>query len=237
MLQAVVPPWYASKGPDQLIKMLRESRESIKKDIHERMDWENMSANIGWENIFVSSVQSDVNKDCEGKNIAEIAEMRGLDDPADAALNLLIEERLSVGMITFSMSEEDVIRIMKHPAVNFITDSLPGGGKSHPRAYGTFPRILGRYSRDQGVLTLEEAVRKMTSLPAEKLRLKGKGVIAEGYDSDIVIFNADKIVDHATFGNPNQPPSGIEWVIVNGEVVVENGEHTNARPGRTVRTR
>ncbi len=237
MLQAVIPPWYASKGPDHLIKMLRESRESIKKDIHERMDWENMVANIGWEKIVVSSVESEANKKYEGKSIAETAQMRGLGDPADAALDLLIEERLAVGMITFSMDEEDVIRIMKHPTVNFITDSLPGGGKPHPRAYGTFPRILGRYSRDQHVLTLEEAIRKMTSLPAEKLRLRRKGMIAENCDADIILFNSEKIADHATFDNPKQFPSGMEWVIVNGQVVVENGEHTHARPGKTVRTR
>ncbi len=237
MLQAVVPPWYHSRGPDRLIRMLKESREAVKKDIRERTDWENISLQSGWENIFVSSVESEPNKVCEGKNVAEIAGMRRLKDPADAALDLLAEEELAVGMVVFSMAEEDVERIMKHPTVNFITDGLLGGSRPHPRVYGAFPRILGRYVREQKVLSLEEAVRKMTSLPAEKLRLKKKGVIAENYDADITIFNAETIIDRATFEDPRQFPSGIEWVIVNGKVVVEHGEHTGARPGRTIRTR
>jgi N-acyl-D-amino-acid deacylase len=236
MLHAVIPPWYHSKGPDNLIQMLREDRGPIKKDMRERMDWENWSKSNGWENIVVSSVESDANKKYEGKSIAEVASMRNLDDPADAALDLLAEEELAVGMIMFCMDEEDVTRIMKHPSVSFITDGLLGG-KPHPRVYGTFPRILGRYVRDQSVLSLEEAVRKMTSLPAEKLRLKTKGVIAEDYDADITIFNPDVIIDNATYGNPRQFSPGIEWVIVNGKIVVENGKHTNATPGRTIRNR
>lgn len=161
--------------------------------------------------------------------------MRNFDDPADAALDLLAEEELAVGMVMFCMEEKDVTRIMKHPTVSFITDGLLGGNKPHPRVYGTFPRILGRYVRDRGVLSLEEAVRKMTSLPAEKLRLRTKGVIAEDYDADINIFNPDLIIDNATYDNPRQFSSGIEWVIVNGQVVVENGKHTNGTPGRTIR--
>lgn len=237
MLHAVIPPWYHSKGPDKLIQMLREDKEPIKKDIRDKMNWENWEANVGWENIVVSSVESEDNKRYEGKSIVEIASMRNLDDPADAALNILAEEELAVGMIIFGMNEDDVIRIMKHPTVSFITDGILGGKKPHPRVYGTYPRILGKYVRDQGVLSLEEAVRKMTSLPAEKLRLKTKGVIAENYDADITIFDPDTIIDKATFDNPRQFSSGIEWVIVNGQVVVENGKHTNTRPGRTIRIR
>lgn len=234
MLHAVIPPWYHAEGPDKLVKMLREDKEPIKKDILERTDWENWAENNGWENIIASSVESDANKQHEGKSIAEIASMRGLEDPADAALDLLAEEELAVGMIIFCMDEKDVVRIMKHPSVSIITDGLLGG-KPHPRVYGTFPRILGRYCRDQGILKLEEAVRKMTSLPAEKLRLKTKGRIAENFDADITIFNLDTIIDNATYENPKQFPSGIEWVIVNGKLVVENGQHTNATPGRTIR--
>lgn len=126
---------------------------------------------------------------------------------------------------------------MKHPTVSFITDGLLGGGNPHPRVYGTCPRILGKYVREQGVLSFEEAVRKMTSLPAEKLKLRTKGVIAENFDADITIFDPDRIIDHATYDNPRQFPSGIEWVIVNGEVVVEKGKHSGANPGRTIRTR
>jgi N-acyl-D-amino-acid deacylase len=120
--------------------------------------------------------------------------------------------------------------------VSFITDGLLGG-RPHPRVYGSFPRILGRYVRDQGVLSLEEAVRKVTSLPAEKLRLKTKGRIAENYDADIAIFALEAVADRATYEEPRQFPSGIAWVLVNGEVVVEKGRHMRTTPGRTVRAR
>jgi N-acyl-D-amino-acid deacylase len=216
--------------------MLRTNKEPIKKDIRERLDWENIPASLGWENIFVSSVESNVNKTYEGKSVTEIASMRNLDDPSDAALDLMAQEELAVGMVAFFGDEKDVVRIMKSPSVSFITDGLLGG-KPHPRAYGTFPRILGRYVRDQGALSLEEAVRKMTSLPAEKLRLKTKGRICENHDADITIFDPDTIIDNATYENPRQFSSGIEWVIINGHVVVKNGKHTNARPGRTIRSR
>jgi len=236
MLHAVIPPWFHAKGPNELIRMLREEREPIKKDIRERMDWENLVAATGWENVVVSSVESEANKEFEGKNIVEITSIRNIDDPADAALDLLAEEELAVGMIAFFGDEKDVARIMKHQSMSVITDGLLGGSKPHPRVYGTFPRILGRYVREQGVLSLEEAIRKMTSNTAEKLRLRSKGVIAENYDADITIFNPETIIDNATFKEPRQFSTGIEWVIVNGQVVVEKGQHTKTTPGRTVRT-
>jgi N-acyl-D-amino-acid deacylase len=237
MLQAIIPPRYHTAGPERLLAALRKDKESVKGDIYKKGDWENLVAYVGWENILVSSVESEENKDCEGRSIKEIATMRGLRDPADAALGLLAEEELGVGMVIFGMSEEDVVRIMKHPTVSFITDGILGGRKPHPRAYGSYPRILGKYVRDEGVLGIEEAVRKMTSLPAEKLRLRTKGVIAENYDADLVIFDPEKIRDKATFQNPRQFPGGVEWVIVNGQIVVQNGKHTGARPGRAIRTR
>jgi N-acyl-D-amino-acid deacylase len=237
MLQVVIPPWYHARGPDHLVRMLHDNRDAIKRDIHERTDWENLPAKNGWESIIVSSVESDANKEYEGKSIAEIASIRQLDDATDAALDLLAEEELAVGMIIFHMDEKDVVEIMKHPSVGFITDGLLGGGKPHPRIYGTYPRILGRYVREHGVLSMEEAVRKMTSLPAEKLRLQGKGVIAENHDADITVFDPDTIIDNATYENPRRFSPGIEWVIVNGKVVVEKGKHTKVTPGRTIRTR
>jgi N-acyl-D-amino-acid deacylase len=237
MLHAVIPPWYHAQGPNQLLQMLHEQKEPIKKDIRSRMDWENFAATVGWDNILVSSVESVVNKKYEGKSIAKIADMQGLDDPAEAALALLAEENLAVSMINFGLHEDDVITIMKHPKVSFITDGLIGGGTPHPRVYGTYPRILGRYVRRQRVLTLEEAIRKMTSLPAQNLRLKTKGMIVENYDADITIFNPNTIIDNSTYENPKQYPTGIDWVIVNGQTVVENGAQTGATPGRTIRTR
>lgn len=236
MLHAIVPPWFHAKGPDELVRMLQEDREPVKRDIRERSDWENWARANGWENIVVSSVASQANKQYEGLSVTRIAEMRNQSDPADAALDLLAEENLSVGMIIFCMSEEDVTAIMTHPSVNIITDGLLGG-KPHPRVYGSFPRVLGRYVREKKVLGLEEAVRKMTSLPAEKLHLNRKGLLAEGYDADITIFDPEAVIDTATFEKPRQHPTGIEWVLVNGVSVVEHGRHSGARPGRTVRSR
>ena len=235
VMHAVIPPWYHTKGPDHLIAMLRDDREPIKKDIRDRMDWENFSAIVGWDNIFVTSVVSETNKVFEGKHIVEIAEIRGDADPMDTVMDLLVEENLAVGMINFGLSEEDVVEIMTSPTVSIITDGLLGGKMPHPRTYGTCPRILGRYVREQQVMSWEEAVRKMTSLPARKLRLKKKGLIAEQYDADIVIFDPETVVDTSTYEYPRTFPDGIDWVIVNGVVVVKNGVHTGARPGKTIR--
>ena len=234
---STVPPWYHTKGPDHLLKTLRGNREAVKKDIRERMDWENFAAVVGWENIKIASMASEENRPLEGKSISEIAEMRRDPDPADTACDLLLEENLAVGMINFGLSEPDVLEIMKSSHVSFITDGLLGGKKPHPRTYGTYPRILGRYVRQQQVMTWEEAVRKMTSLPAQKLRLKRKGILAEQYAADVVVFDPETVIDRSTYEDPRQYPAGIDWVVVNGEVVVENATHTGKRPGRAIRSR
>jgi N-acyl-D-amino-acid deacylase len=236
MFHAVIPPWYHAQGPQRLVEDLRHHRDKIKKDIRERTDWENWVSSNGWENIIISSVGSEANKPLEGRSVVQIATMRGQADPADTAMDLLAEEELNVGMVVFCMDEADVARIMAHPTVSIITDGLLGG-KPHPRVYGSFARVLGHYVREMGVLGLEEAVRKMTSAPAQKLRLRSKGVLAAGFDADITVFRAETVADRATYDDPRRHPPGIEWVIVNGQVVVEKGEHTGARPGRVVRAR
>ena len=166
--------------------------------------------------------------------LSQIAAERGHADPADAAFDLLVEEQLAVGMISFGLDEADITAIMRHPAVSFITDGLMSG-RPHPRAYATYPRILGRYVREQGVLSLEEAVRKMTSLPARKIRLRTKGVIAEGYDADLVVFDPDTVIDKNSYDDPRVHPAGIAHVLVNGVFVVEDAALTGARPGRVIR--
>lgn len=236
MLHAVIPPWYHAYGSDRLIQSLIEDKDLIKKDILTRLDWENYPVISGWENIYVSSVERKKNKVYEGKSITEIASMKKISDPADTAMILLAEEELAVGMIAYCIDENEIAAIMNHPSVSFITDGLLGG-KPHPRVYGTFPRILGRYVRDKKIISLEEAIRKMTSLPAEKLRLKKKGRIEELFDADITIFNLENVLDRATYENPRQFPSGIEWVLVNGKVVVEKGRHTKERPGKVIKSR
>ena len=233
-MHVVVPPWYHSRGVDGLLRALREERGAIKHALDTRMDWENFSQSVGWEKIFVSSVVSEANQPCVGKSISQIAAERGHADPADAAFDLLVEEQLAVGMISFGLDEADITAIMRHPAVSFITDGLMSG-RPHPRAYATYPRILGRYVREQGVLSLEEAVRKMTSLPARKIRLRNKGVIAEGYDADLVVFDPDTVIDKNSYDDPRVHPAGIAHVLVNGVFVVEDAALTGARPGRVIR--
>jgi N-acyl-D-amino-acid deacylase len=194
---------------------------------------------LGWENIAIAYCKG--HPEYEGKSISEIAEEKSL-DPFDFVFDLIIEEKASVSVVLFSMSEDDVRTVLKSPFSMIGSDSsaravygILGVGKPHPRAYGTFPRVLGKYVRNEKVLTLQEAIRKMTSFPAQKLRLKDRGLIREGMWADLTIFNPEKIIDRATFANPHQYPDGIEYVIVNGKIVVERGEHTKEKPGRILR--
>ena len=157
-------------------------------------------------------------------------------DPLDFVFNLLLEESGSVSMVMFMMCEEDVRRVMKYNASMIGTDSIDlSYGKPHPRAYGTYPRVLGKYVREEGILTLEEAVRKMTCLPASKLGLKDRGLVRKDMWADIVVFDPERIVEKGTYFNPRQYPEGIEWVLVNGEVVVEEGRHTGTLAGKVLR--
>lgn len=174
----------------------------------------------------------------EGMNLEAIAGESGK-DPLEAALDLLIQEKTLVQIVSFSMSETDVHTVMRHPGIMVGTDGEAFAnvgpmrkGKPHPRAYGTFPRILGKYVRDEKVLSLAAAIRKMTALPARRLGLIDRGRIAEGCWADITVFDADAIRDRATFSDPHQYPSGIDAVLVNGRCVVLEGEHTGRLPGK-----
>lgn len=170
----------------------------------------------------------------EGKTLEELGRLRGM-PPLEAARGLLQEDP-SVVAIVFSMAEEDVRRVMRHPAAMFGSDGLPStGGKPHPRLYGTFARVLGTYVRQEKVLTLEEAIHKMTALPAAKHRLAGRGEIALGYYADLAIFDPASVADVATYQEPRRHPAGIRYVIVNGEVIVDDGRHTGKAAGRVLR--
>jgi N-acyl-D-aspartate/D-glutamate deacylase len=151
--------------------------------------------------------------------------------------DVVLEEGRGCMIILFMMDEADIIRIMRNPWTMIGTDGIPGFGvkRVHPRMSGTFPRILGRYVREQGVLTLEEAIRKMTSLPAQTFGVQGKGLLKEGFDADVVIFDPAEILDRATYEDPNQGPVGIRHVLVNGEIVAENGKVTGAASGTVLR--
>jgi N-acyl-D-aspartate/D-glutamate deacylase len=194
-----------------------------------------------WDGCVVASVDRDENKPFEGKSIAEIAATRK-QSPTDAVFDLLLTEEGSVPAVYFLMDEEDVRYAMKRPWVSVGSDGSAvrpdgplGEGKPHPRWYGTFPRILGKYVREEHVLTLEEAVRKFTSLNAEKLGMTERGVLAVGKKADITLFDPERVIDRATFTDPHQYPIGIEYVIVNGVPVLERSEHTGLKPGRILR--
>jgi N-acyl-D-amino-acid deacylase len=177
----------------------------------------------------------------EGKRIAQIAREKGM-DPYDVVFDIIISERDGARAIYFMMSEDDVIKVMKYPGTMIGTDGIAlaphgelGKGKPHPRFYGTFPRILGRYVREKKVLSLEEAVRKMTSLPAGKLGLPDRGRIETGARADLVVFDFEEVIDKATYEDPHQFPEGIEHVLVNGEFVIRDGKGTGELPGRVLR--
>ena len=236
LMHVVIPPWYHKRGMSGMLQALRDEREQIRKDLLITEGWENFSQVMGWENIYVSSVASTRNAWCEGQSLVEIANARHV-DPVDAVCDLLYEEELAVGLIGFGMSEQDVLTIMRHPAMCVITDSLMSGQKPHPRSYASYPRLLARYVRETAVLTLEEAIRKMSYAGAQRLRLPRKGLLVPGWDADIVVFDEQNVLDCNSFDTPRVPPQGIEHVLVNGEFVVRETRHTGARPGKTIRSR
>ena len=238
ILAAALPPHIQAQGPQVFAEKLKDPavRQAVINEIENECDvpWENFIKGAGFENIVISVAPH--HGQFIGKSIAQIAKMTAK-NPYDVFFDLLIEERLEVIMLAFMMDEADIIRIMQEPITMIGTDGIPGFGdaKVHPRMIGTFPRVLGRYVREQGVIRLEEAIRKMTSLPAQTFGLYQKGILREGLDADIVIFDPQTIIDRSTFDDPAQPPAGIIRVIVNGEVAVEHGRVIGATSGRVLR--
>jgi N-acyl-D-amino-acid deacylase len=240
-LSACMPPWIFEGGVDQMIKRLKDTaiRKQLRKEIEEGIPgWQNFVKSVGgWDKFFVSSVKSKENKYLEGKFITEIAEMQQK-DPYEVAFDLLVSESGRVQMNYHAMLEEDVITFLKQPkamigsdAMSLSADGILSFGKPHPRAFGTPTRLLGRYVRELKVLTFEEAIQKMTSLPAQKLGLGQRGFIKENYYADIVIINPHTVQDQATYVEPKQYSQGIEAVIVNGQVAVEKGVHNQVYAG------
>lgn len=194
-----------------------------------------------WEKVIISSVVSEKNRWTQGKSVLDASAENGK-RPYDFMKDLLIEEEGRVGMITFMMTEDNLKRILAHPLVGVGCDGSAiapygplGRGKPHPRNYGTFPRVLGKYVREEKICPAGEMIKKMTSLPAEKFGFKKRGVIAPDFFADLVIFDPDKIADQATWVEPHQYPVGVEYVLVNGQVVIERGEHTGHLPGEVLR--
>jgi len=241
-LDSVLPSYAWEGGVDRLIERLRdpETRRRLRREmVKGRRGWSSMLKASGWGAIMISYCHG--HREYEGKTIPELARLKGT-DPFDFVFDLLIEERASVGTVNFMMREEDLRAVLAHPVSMIGSDSsaaapygVLGKGKPHPRTYGTFPRVLGEYARSRGLLTLEGAVRKMTSLPAQKLKLRDRGLIREGLWADITVFDRRAVVDKATYAMPHRYPAGIEYVIVNGKIVIDRGEHTGALPGRALR--
>ena len=244
-LVTCLPPWAHEGGMERLLERLKNSglRRKMQEDIKSGLPgWENFAGELGWKNVYVTSVKTDENKYAEGKNLLEIQEHRGDADPYTSLFELILEEEGVTGMVIFAMNEEDVRRIMRHTLQMVGTDSGASGttgymrrGKPHPRGYGTYPRVLGRYVRESGALTLEEAIRKMTSFPAQRFGLQSRGLLKPGMVADIVVINPDTVVDTATYQEPHQLPKGIEHVMVNGEITVQSSEPLGTLAGRTLR--
>ncbi|GAG41491.1 unnamed protein product, partial [marine sediment metagenome] len=188
------------------------------------------------EKMVISAVKTEKNKWCQGLTVAAIAE-RLNKEPWDAMCDLMIEEDLEVAYYSFSGNMNDVKAIMTHPAHMFITDGLRIGDMPNPRTYGTYPKILGQLVRDEKVLTMEQAIRKMTSFPAQRFGLASRGILRDGMKADIVVFNPVTVNSTATFAHSKQFPLGIDYVFVNGEMVVEKGRYTGALPGESLTER
>jgi N-acyl-D-amino-acid deacylase len=231
-LAAYMPHWAQEGGAEKLLERLEDP------EIRARIREDRGGIYKTWDMIMVASAKN--HPEYEGKRISEIALLEGKDE-YETVFDLLLAEDAQVSIVSFGMSEEDVHRVMRSPHGMVGSDGsavapwgILGRGKPHPRYYGTFPRVIGHYVRDR-VLSLQEAVRKMTSAPAQRLGLKERGLLRVGFKADITVFDPGRIKDEATFLDPHRFASGIPYVMVNGELVVDGGDHTGALPGRALR--
>ena len=237
MMGAILPPWVHDGGTDKAVARLADPqlRRQMRRDMEEGIPgWDNFVDFAGFDNIYVTSVKTEKNADAVGLSITQLAEKRGK-DVFETAFDLLMEEENAVGMVDFYGKEDHVKLFMSRPEMNVCTDGLLCPGKPHPRLYGSFTRVLGKYAREEGAMTMEEAVRKMTSKPASVLSLRDRGQVKEGFRADLTVFDWNKIIDKGTFTDPIQFPEGIVYVIINGKPAVERGVHTGVLNGQVIR--
>jgi len=243
-LDACLPPWTEDGGYPALFKRLRDpaTREKIASEVSKDSDeWENLYIGAGSpDKILLFGFKSDKLKPLTGKSLAEVAKMRGK-DPITTIMDLIVEDESRIGTVYFLMSEENVKKELARPWISFGSDEAsqaPEGvflkSNPHPRAYGNFARVLGKYVRDEKVIPLTEAVRRLSGLPASNLGLDHRGFIKEGMFADVVVFDPATIADRATFEKPHQYSVGVKHVFVNGVQVLKDGEHTGAKPGRAL---
>jgi N-acyl-D-amino-acid deacylase len=236
MLGAILPPWAHDGGTEKLLERLADpaQRAAIIREIQsENADWDNFVSFAGLPGIFITSTKTDKNKSFIGKNLVELGEMTGK-DPFEAVLDLLLEEENAVGMVDFYGKEEHVIEFLCRPEQNVCTDGLLGG-KPHPRVYGAFPRIISEYVKKRPVLTLEQAIHKMTGKPASVFNFTDRGILKKGHRADILMFDPETICDLGTYEVPDQFPDGICMVMVNGSIVLDNKKLTGNLPGRVLK--
>ncbi|MDX1476723.1 MAG: D-aminoacylase [Saprospiraceae bacterium] len=244
-LNAAMPPWVQEGGYEAWADRLRDPavRAQVVAEMKEDADdWENLYAAAGSpDNVLLVGFKNDDLKHYTGKSLAAVAAERG-QSPEEAAIDLVIADGSRVGTVYFLMDEENVKKQIKLPYMTFGSDAGAPAAEGvflksnpHPRAYGNFARLLGKYVRDEQVIPLEEAVHKLTALPASHLKIERRGLLAPGYFADVVVFNPETIQDHATFAEPHQYATGVQHVFVNGVQVLKDGDHTGALPGRFVR--
>lgn len=235
----IIPDWVEEGGMEKFVKRLKDPsvRKKIKQDIANAIEQRTGSA----DKVLIIGFRNDSLKYLAGKTLEEIARIRNK-SPEEAVMDLVIDDHSRVEVVYFSMSEENLKRQIALPWMSFCSDAgsyAPEGvfikSGTHPRAYGSFARLLGKYVRDERVIPLEEAIRKLTSLPASNLKIKKRGELRIGYYADVVVFDPLTIKDNATFENPHQYASGVLHVLVNGIQVIKDGEHTGAKPGRFVK--
>lgn len=243
-LDAAMPPWVQEGGYDAWAERLQDPaiRERMRYEITTTTnEWENLMLAAGSEGTLLVEFKNPALREYTGQTLADVAEQRGTSIP-DTIMDLVIEDGSRVQVVYFLMSEENIKQQLKLPWVSFSSDAgsmAPEGvflnNSTHPRAYGNFARLLGKYVRDEKVISLEEAIRKLTSFPASNLRIQGRGQLSPGYFADIVVFDPTAIQDHATYEEPHQYATGMHHVWVNGTRVLADGDHTGAMPGRVVR--
>jgi dihydroorotase/N-acyl-D-amino-acid deacylase len=244
-LTACLPPWALEGGTEKMLARLKDpsTRARIKSDVlKDSSEWENIYLGSGGASgVLIGSVVNRELEGLQGKRVSEIAKEQGKDE-LDALFDVVAADRGLTGAIYFMMSEDDLRAALRERFVSICTDSGAratdgplAGSKSHPRGWGSYPRVLGRYARDERLLTLEDAVRKMTSQPASRVGLKNRGVLTIGSYADVTVFDPERVRDLATFDEPNRYPEGINYVLVNGQIEVDGGRRTEANAGRPLR--
>lgn len=244
-LSASLPPWVLEGGTQKMLSRVRDTRirQQLKKEIMTDVkDWENIYLGSGGaEGVLIGSVVNRELESLQGKRLSEIAKEQQK-EPLEALFDIIVADNGQTGAIYFMMNETDLRAAMQAPFVSFCTDSGArandgplAGAKSHPRGWGSYPRILGRYVREDKLLTLELAIHKMTGMPAKRVGIADRGLLKEGLFADIVIFDPQRVIDRATFEMPNQHPVGVKYVIVNGKISVDDGKRTPALAGWPLR--